>query len=186
MARRAARNGAMLGGNDAELNDLVAALESEDEERAAATEQHDKKPAAKQFALRMLAGCIVLRVRSIAADQYTIKGRFARIPRVSPMISPKMRNLPSNPRPNPCMWRQTSTVRAPCCMAGWSSRFLRTSTRPNAGFRVFLAYLSMISPRILNLPSKPRPKPRLWREMAPKPRLLSAIDELQPSAGTHG
>ena len=92
MARRAARNGAALGGNDAELNDLVAALESEVEERAAATEQHDKKPAAKQFALRMLAGCIVLRVRSIAADQYTIKGRFARIPRVSPMISPKMRN----------------------------------------------------------------------------------------------
>ena len=42
MARRAARTGAMLGGNDAELNDLVAALESEDEERAAltASERH--------------------------------------------------------------------------------------------------------------------------------------------------
>ena len=101
MARRAARTGAMLGGNDAELNDLVAALESEVEERAAATEQHDKKPPAMQFARRMLAGCIVLRVQLIAADQYTSKGRFARIPRVSPEISPRMRNLPSKPRPNP-------------------------------------------------------------------------------------
>ena len=63
MARRAARNGAVLGGNDAELNDLVAALESEVEERAAATERHDKKPPATQFARRMLAGCILLRLR---------------------------------------------------------------------------------------------------------------------------
>ena len=84
MARRVARTGAVLGGNDAELNDLVAALESEDEERAAATERHDKKPAAMQFAWPMLASCLLLRVRSIPADQYATKRRFARAPRVSP------------------------------------------------------------------------------------------------------
>ena len=66
MARRAARTGAVLGGNDAELNDLVAALESEVEERAAATERHDKKPAAKQFAhcSRVNSGHVTALVRA--------------------------------------------------------------------------------------------------------------------------
>ena len=115
--------------------------------------------------------------QSIPADQYTTKCRFSRVPRVSPDdLAQNTQSPVKTPSKTALVARngaQTSTVRAPCCMAGWSSRFLRTSTRPNAGFRVFLAYLPMISPRILNLPSKPRPKPRLWREMAPKPRLYA-------------
>ena len=117
MARRVARTGAVLGGNDAELNDLVAALESEDEERAAATERHDKKPAAMQFAWPMLASCLLLRVRSIPADQYATKRRFSacssRISRQSRPECSISRQHPVQIRACGAKWRPNSTVRPP-------------------------------------------------------------------------